>query len=1220
MKKYLLAILLCCFYFIMIQAQTYPQTLPITHTSFFATGAIGADPILEKGEYPDNNSSATIMQNQWNLTSATTARGGASPQVENSTLSYSNYVDNNAGKAIILADGNLNRRSIYSLTNSNQYTAGVNNVDYYMSLLVRVSGMSASNGYLISWDANHTGTTIRGAVFVRKDGEDGFNFGMSIQNNTSNVSTWSSKLNFNETYLIVMKVRPISSTQGIFTFFVNPTIGNTEAQSTPISSVTTNATNMGLAQIRGITIQQATGISAKLAGLRFSTSWADVVKAAPAGTKLSTPTVGTATSITSSGFTANWTAVDNASSYDVQVYQGATLISTTNFSGQSTATGAITGLSAGTSYTYKVVAKGDGVSYTNSDPSNASAEATTLVPPKLTTPSLGTATSITTSGFTVNWTTVSNASGYDVQVYEGATLRNTTNFSGQATTSGAVDGLFRGTTYTYKVVAKGDNVSYSDSDPSAASSTITTASIFTENFADATVGSGTLEGYNFWALSTNTGQQAGTSPGISGTPLVYSGYPGSNIGRVAVTSTSTTSRATNRFTGIAALQDGTAVYAAFLVKVDEVASSGTKEIFAFNQNDAFFSRGRVAAEHFSGDNTVKYSVSKVSTSNTSDFFNANDTHLLVLKYSKIAGTYNDVVSLFINPDLSLSESEQANRLDITDPGTTSTQSDWGNNPVYIIIRQQGISAKIGGIRVGTTWEEVTGAPININGTASISSYNLDAASKFTVASGATLTIDAATEVNSVTVAPGGKLNINAALTAALSLESDGDATATLMDTYSEPTINATVKQHVTAGRNWYVSPSVAGAAYGVLNRGTSVVEWNETTKQWDTKTSGTLTPGKGYIQVATSNPSVTGSTGTVDFNGLTNSGTIPVTVTRTESGASRGFNLVGNPYPSYLDWSAVIADPLNADILSSFWYRTKNTDDSYIFVTHNGTSGEVVGGTTANTSITKFIPPMQAFWVRVKPHTENITYSSSITFKNSMRDHRDEIGNRFKAPAQSNRMRLRLQVSNGTSNDETLLYFDAQAQNAYDAYDSPKMFNNIAAKPEIFTHAGSERLVINGMNEIPFETEIPLGFVTGVAGDFSISRTEFSNFDSATRVMLKDALNPVGEVELAEGMHYYFSAAPTTASAERFSLVFRAAGTTTNNVGAQSKYSQVYVNAVNQITILAPAKSNFAIYNGLGQLVERGVLGAERETKSIHYSAGVYVVKVNDVTTRVIVK
>ncbi len=92
---------------------------------------------------------------------------------------------------------------------------------------------------------------------------------------------------------------------------------------------------------------------------------------------LSTPTVSDATALNATGFTANWTAVTSASSYDVNVYQETSLIKTLNASGQATASLAITGLTSETAYTYTVVAKGDGISTLNSAESAVSNSVTT---------------------------------------------------------------------------------------------------------------------------------------------------------------------------------------------------------------------------------------------------------------------------------------------------------------------------------------------------------------------------------------------------------------------------------------------------------------------------------------------------------------------------------------------------------------------------------------------------------------------------------------------------------------------------------------------------------------------------------------------------------------------------------------------------------------------------------------------------------------------------
>ncbi len=142
--------------------------------------------------------------------------------------------------------------------------------------------------------------------------------------------------------------------------------------------------------------------------------------------------------------------------------------------------------------------------------------------------------------------------------------------------------------------------------------------------------------------------------------------------------------------------------------------------------------------------------------------------------------------------------------------------------------------------------------------------------------GVELVVNQNSNLNSVTVSPGAKLTISGgSLTASngISLQSDATGTATLKDSYSTPTINATVQQYVTAGRNWYLSSPVKDALYTTLNHGTGgasgVVEWNEVAKTWDNVTTentnlGKLVSGKGYIEVATtvvSPPLVTGSEG-----------------------------------------------------------------------------------------------------------------------------------------------------------------------------------------------------------------------------------------------------------------------------------------------------------------------------------------------------------------------
>ena len=300
---------------------------------------------------------------------------------------------------------------------------------------------------------------------------------------------------------------------------------------------------------------------------------------------------------------------------------------------------------------------------------------------------------------------------------------------------------------------------------------------------------------------------------------------------------------------------------------------------------------------------------------------------------------------------------------------------------------------------------------------------------------------------------------------------------------------------------------------------------------------------------------------------------------------------------------------------NTMWFRTKE-GGVYKFYTYNTVDG--AGGIGVPASVTRYIPPMQAFWVRVA--TEG---TGSIAVDNNMRSHLDVAGNIMKARKQSIQQLLRLQVSNGTNSDETVLYFNANASDNFDKFDAQKRTNGEPSVPEIFTQVGTEQLVINGMNQVKYNTEIPIGFSTLTAtnnNSLSISANEMTNFETGTRVILIDKLNPSIENDLTNGTAYNFSAPITSATTERFSLIFRAPGVATGVDNAIKLNSQVFVNAANQISIIAPEKAKYTIYNAVGQMIENGQTTAELQTVKCKLQTGVYMVKVNNQSTRVIIK
>lgn len=478
----------------------------------------------------------------------------------------------------------------------------------------------------------------------------------------------------------------------------------------------------------------------------------------------------------------------------------------------------------------------------------------------------------------------------------------------------------------------------------------------------------------------------------------------------------------------------------------------------------------------------------------------------------------------------------------------------------------------------------------------ISSFVKGSETEILVNSESLLTINENTSIKSIVATPNAKIKLETGATLTISsgitLQSDASGTATLVDntTNAPQAVTATVQQYVEAGRNWYMSIPLASGASSLLNRGASVVCFDEPSGNWVAPAENTLLKMRGYIQVATP---AQGTTGTVYFTGVVNTGAQSINLTRTEG--KSGFNLVGNPYPSYLDWNAVT----KTNVSNTMWYRTKE-GSVYKFYTYVANEGAGVGSPA---TVTNKIPPMQAFWVRV-----NTVGTGSIAVDNTMRSHKDVSGNILKAPAQAAQQLLRLQVSNGTNTDETVLYFNANASDEFDTYDAQKRSHGEPGVPEIFTKAGTEQLVINGLKQLVYNTEIPIGFSTAQANNFSITANEFSNFEEGTRIILIDKQNPAVETDLTKGGVYNFSAPVTTATTERFSVLFRASGATTAIDSSASAKSTVIVNASNQMVVESSEPVGVTVYNLMGRKLYDNQLNSPKTTLQPIFESGVYFV------------
>jgi len=456
--------------------------------------------------------------------------------------------------------------------------------------------------------------------------------------------------------------------------------------------------------------------------------------------------------------------------------------------------------------------------------------------------------------------------------------------------------------------------------------------------------------------------------------------------------------------------------------------------------------------------------------------------------------------------------------------------------------------------------------------------------------------------NNLTINAGKQLTVtsgNLYVSGNLTLKSDASGTATIVD---DQTIavsgTTTVEQYLTTGRNWYVSSPVGNATSATIidEVGSKLWNYNETTPAWDEITSNTTTLNEmvGYVVNKASN-------GVVSFTGdWYNNGDMTINqLSRTiASGTKRGFHLIGNPYPSCVNWKSAVDGLFTSNLEPTIWYRSKNGAD-YVFDTYNATDN-VGTHNYGGTDVTGIIPPLQAFWVRVD--ADNV--EGSVTFNNVMRSH-PIVGNKLKANASTNDV-VRIQIANGSKTDEAIIVFNSNAANGYDAWDSQKMFTESADVPQIYTTADTEKVVINGLESINTNSNIPLGFKTSKAGTFTISATEINGVDV---VVLEDKL--LNKTQDLTGSASYTFTSDNVDNSSRFAIRLKANSVT--DVPEALK-STIAIVAQNQSIVVKTSETSGTInvYDLLGRVV---ITKAIEGTKTVlEAPVGVYFVKAQTAT------
>ncbi|MCB0493765.1 MAG: T9SS type A sorting domain-containing protein, partial [Cyclobacteriaceae bacterium] len=453
----------------------------------------------------------------------------------------------------------------------------------------------------------------------------------------------------------------------------------------------------------------------------------------------------------------------------------------------------------------------------------------------------------------------------------------------------------------------------------------------------------------------------------------------------------------------------------------------------------------------------------------------------------------------------------------------------------ILLNGSGLQTLLGG---GATLNNVTvsksGGSIDLTSALNITGLlNITTATVFASSGNLTLlsTSDGVTGNASI-----GDLSSGGSVTGDVIVQRFMSAEARVWRYLSSPIQNATVASWkddfpVTGS---FTDPSTAGEwpvfSPALKSNVISIYRYNETTVGtrdlgWEAfpaaglASANPLEVGRGYSAFVRNTASTV-----IDVTGPINSGDVNLPVTLTGTGGvnnDNGWNIVGNPYPSSIDWD------------SPNWTKTNisgvvqiRDDPSGIFQTWNGSIGSMGSGRIATG---------QAFWVQA-------IGSPTLTARESVKT--NTTGTFYKQDTQVPDA-FEIILSKGLDKDFAYLWFKNDATENVDvAYDAVK-FNNDIFDFSILM-ANGDKLAISTIPYLTCGSELKLDLSTSntefdMNGSYTMEFGELGTIDPSLQLQLFDAFTN-STLDVSDGATYSFQVTDDLASfgSERFKLTLLA--------------------------------------------------------------------------------
>jgi len=280
---------------------------------------------------------------------------------------------------------------------------------------------------------------------------------------------------------------------------------------------------------------------------------------------------------------------------------------------------------------------------------------------------------------------------------------------------------------------------------------------------------------------------------------------------------------------------------------------------------------------------------------------------------------------------------------------------------------------------------------------------------------------------------------------------------------------------------------------------------------------------------------------TIELIGEVNNGLIPARqLENNHREYTRGFHLVGNPYPSPIDWNATQGWTKN-NIDNAIYFFTASDINQYTgtytaYVNDISTEDPTVDGRSSN-----IIPSMQGFFIKVSDSDTQDLVTGIFGMDNRVRkiDFEQEFL-RNQSPDEKSLLRFEAGFEGASKKDLMVIYFSSFATPDFEKeMDAHKLMNTDPAVPSFYNITTDQKEL--AINAIPFPEsqsykKIPLGLKADESGKMKINLASIENLSSNFNIYLIDHVQSIGQ-NLAEKPEYVFDIKAGTHNT-RFELMF----------------------------------------------------------------------------------